>query len=122
MTDPAPSMDQIFACMAEAVEMDPSVKKKFNGSAFFDVEGKTFLLEAKRDNGNKEKQSDTPAADLQVKTSGATLQALLAKKMTPQQAFMNGKLKIKGNMGLAMKLTVVLDATRKQLALQLSKL
>jgi putative sterol carrier protein len=117
MTDPAPSLEHIFAAMAEVVEIDSTIKKKFNGTALFDVEGTTFLLHAKRDD-NKSK----PDPDLQIKTSMSTLLDLLAKKITPQQAFMKGKLKIKGKMSLAMKLTVVLDATRKHLALQHSKL
>ena len=33
-------------------------------------------------------------------------------KLNGQQAFMTGKLKIKGNMGLAMKLGKVMDAAR----------
>jgi putative sterol carrier protein len=117
MTDPAPSLEHIFAAMAEAVEIDSTIKKKFNGTALFDVEGTKFTLHAKRDENNN--KSDP---DLQVKTSASTLLDLLAKRITPQQAFMKGKLKIKGKMGLAMKLTVVLDATRKHLALQHSNL
>jgi putative sterol carrier protein len=117
MTDPAPSLEHIFAAMAEVVEIDSAIKKKFNGTALFDVEGTTFTLHAKR--GDSNNKSDP---DLQVKTSASTLLDLLAKKITPQQAFMKGKLKIKGKMGLAMKLTVVLDATRKHLALQHSNL
>ena len=38
---------------------------------------------------------------------------LVKKELNPQQAFMKGKLKIKGNMGLGMKLTAVLAATRQ---------
>jgi putative sterol carrier protein len=118
MTDPAPSLEHIFAAMAEVVEIDSTIKKKFNGSALFDVEGTKFTLHAKRDDDDNKKSEP----DLQVKTSASTLLDLLAKKITPQQAFMKGKLKIKGKMGLAMKLTVVLDATRKHLALQHSNL
>lgn len=39
--------------------------------------------------------------------------ALIANKLNPQQAFMKGLVKIKGNMGLAMKLNVVTAATRE---------
>jgi putative sterol carrier protein len=119
MTDPAPSLEHIFAAMAEVVEMDGTIKKKFNGTALFDVGGKTFLLQAKRDDNKNNSKSDP---DLEIKTSMSTLLDLLAKKITAQQAFMKGKLKIKGKMGLAMKLSVVLDATRKHLALQHSNL
>lgn len=38
---------------------------------------------------------------------------LAAGKLNPQQAFMKGKLKLKGNMAIAMKLNAVLDAARK---------
>lgn len=40
---------------------------------------------------------------------------MIRKEIQPQQAFMKGKLKIKGKMNLAMKLTAVLAATRKKL-------
>jgi putative sterol carrier protein len=76
----------------------------------FDVDGDEWCLDAKKGTLVKGKGENV---DLTVKTSLATLQQLLQKKLTPQQAFMKGKLKIKGKMGLAMKLTVVLAATRK---------
>lgn len=43
------------------------------------------------------------------------MQALITGKLKPQQAFMKGKIKVKGKMNLAMKLTAVLSATRKKL-------
>jgi putative sterol carrier protein len=46
----------------------------------------------------------------------------MAKRMTAQQAFMKGKLKIKGNLALATKLTAIFDATRKNLVFQASRL
>jgi 3-hydroxyacyl-CoA dehydrogenase/3a,7a,12a-trihydroxy-5b-cholest-24-enoyl-CoA hydratase len=47
--------------------------------------------------------------------SEANMIAMITKKLNPQQAFMKGKLKIKGKMPLAMKLTTVLAATAKKL-------
>lgn len=43
-----------------------------------------------------------------VEVSEADFNAILAKSLNPQMAFMSGKLKIKGDMGLAMKLGKVL--------------
>jgi len=51
--------------------------------------------------------------DLHVTVSEADMIKLVNKELNPQQAFMKGKLKIKGKMALAMKLTAVLAATRK---------
>ncbi|EEC46142.1 predicted protein [Phaeodactylum tricornutum CCAP 1055/1] len=90
------SLSDILAAMTEVAETDDSLKKKFNAIVRFDVEGQTLTLDVRKDRSGN----------------------LLAKRTTAQQAFMKGKLKIKGKMGLAMKLTVVLDATRKHLALQ----
>ena len=112
-----PSLEEITTAMTEAVEMDGSLKKKFNAVVSFDVEGESFRLDARKESGEPKEK-----ADLEVKTSLPVLQELLAKKITPQQAFMKGKLKIKGKMGLAMKLKLILDATRKHLALQTSRL
>lgn len=66
--------------------------------------------------------SETEKGDLKVKTSLKVLIKLLDKTLTPQQAFMKGMLKIKGSMGLAMKLSLIVNATRKQLAHENSKL
>jgi putative sterol carrier protein len=54
-------------------------------------------------------------ADLQVECSEEVMMNMIRKEIQPQQAFMKGMLKIKGKMGLAMKLTAVLAATRKKL-------
>ena len=110
-----PTAAEIKTAMVEAV--DDRIRKKFNATVSFSVDGaEPFVLKLKNDGDAGGK------VDLEVKTSLQTLQDLLAKKMTPQQAFMKGKLKIKGKMGLAMKLTMLLDATRKRLINQPSRL
>jgi putative sterol carrier protein len=52
-------------------------------------------------------------ADLEVTTSDETMAAMASGALNPQQAFMKGKIKLKGNMGVAMKLTTVIEAARK---------
>lgn len=106
------SLQQITDAMAIAVEQDGTIRKKFPTNVQFNVDGETYTLQV-MENG---------PVDLQVRTSIDTLRDLLEKKISPQQAFMKGKLKIKGKMALAMKLSLVLDATRKQMALQTSRL
>lgn len=115
-----PSLEELFSAMTAAVEADGSLKKRFNAIVIFDVDGKSLTLNAKT-TATTTTSSDDP--DLVVKTSLAVLLDLVNKKVKPQQAFMNkGKLKIKGKMALAMKLNLVLEATRKHLALQHSRL
>lgn len=106
------SLQQITDAMAIAVEQDGTIRQKFPTNVLFDVDGDTYTLQI----------IENAPVDLQVKTSINTLRELLERKISPQQAFMKGKLKIKGKMALAMKLSLVLDATRKQLALQTSRL
>lgn len=110
-----PSAPEIFAAMKEAVDTNPSLKSKFNASVEFQLKGTDpFRLDVTK----KVKQK----VDLVVIAPLEVFHKLIQKKLTPQQAFMQGKLKIKGKMGLAMKLTLILNATRKILSPQKSKL
>ena len=109
------SFADICTSMTNAVETDPSIKKRFNAVVSFHVDGEEFILDARSQNAEKN-VTTTSKPDLVVKTSVQTLRDLLAKKITSQQAFMKGKLKIKGKMALAMKLEKILSATRKHLS------
>ena len=112
--------EDILSAMKAAVETTPSLKSKFNAIVEFhlhnnnndddDATTKSITLDV-----SKSPTTIGTKPDLVVRTSREILVKILNKKLTPQQAFMQGKLKIKGNMGLAMKLTLVVNATRKQL-------
>eukprot|EP00978_Attheya_sp_CCMP212_P026681 scaffold88272_cov57-Attheya_sp.AAC.5 len=109
---------ELFAAMTVAVSEDPSLAKKFRGSIVFQMDdGEAIFVDFKATPAMVQtlESSKPPKADLTVKTNLKTMQLLLTKKLTPQQAFMKRKLKLKGNMGLAMKLNALLAATRKQL-------
>lgn len=110
-----PSSQELVAAMQEAVAATPSLKSKFNASVEFQLTGsESFRLDISKSKKDK--------ADLIVIASLEVFHKLLNKKLTPQQAFMQGKLKIKGKMGLAMKLTLILNATRKVLQKNRSRL
>lgn len=52
--------------------------------------------------------ADAGEADCIITASAETFQGLLAGDLSPTAAFMTGKLKVEGDMGLAMKLGSVL--------------
>ncbi|XP_012677121.1 sterol carrier protein 2b isoform X1 [Clupea harengus] len=83
--------------------------KKIGGIFAFKVkdgpDGKeaTWIVDVK--NGNGCVHNDTAKkADCTIAMSDTDLLALMTGKMNPQTAFFQGKLKITGNMGMAMKL------------------
>mmetsp|Transcript_20752 Transcript_20752/g.29297 ORF Transcript_20752/g.29297 Transcript_20752/m.29297 type:complete len:116 (-) Transcript_20752:1412-1759(-) len=106
------SKEEIYAAMTQALEgsSGENLKKKFNASVVFVVDGVAWALDAKNLTLKKEKMK---GADLTVIATLQVMQDLLTKKLTPQQAFLRRKIRVKGNMGLAMKLTFVVAATRK---------
>ena len=70
----------------------------------------TWTVDLKNGSGSVTYGDTGAKADLTVTVSDADFVALANKKLNPQQAFMRGKIKVKGNMGVAMKLGKVLDA------------
>lgn len=84
------------------------------------MDGEQFLLSlgAKGAENSAKSVENGAKADLTVTISTENLMKLVSadSKITPQQAFMKGMLKIKGKMALAMKLTVVLGATKRLLS------
>ena len=109
------STDVIFTAVREAL---PLWQSKLKAVMIMCIDGEDWLCDGK--NGIVEKLDSAPPTDVEltVSTSLTTFQELMDSKMTAQQAFMKGKLNIKGNMGLAMKLTSVIGATQKYLPQQ----
>nr|XP_014353594.1 PREDICTED: non-specific lipid-transfer protein-like [Latimeria chalumnae] len=83
--------------------------KKIGGVFAFKVKGgpdgkeASWIVDVKNGKGSVEVDSDKKA-DCTITMSDGDLLALMTGKMNPQTAFFQGKLKIAGNMGMAMKL------------------
>lgn len=86
--------------MALAAGLDAKVKCDFgdDGKIFVDATQNPPVV-----------SHDDEDADLTLETSLETFQAILDGSQDPNIAFMMGKLKVKGNMGLAMKLNAILE-------------
>ncbi len=71
----------------------------FDGTAKFEIEGEgTIMVD---ENGVRVGDEE---ADVTMTASAETFQGIIEGDVNPTTAFMSGKLKIDGNMGLAMKL------------------
>lgn len=57
--------------------------------------------------------------DVTISMKDNDLSLLLAGKLAPQQAYFQGRLKIKGNMGLAMKLQQLMKSNAAQIKAKL---
>lgn len=101
---------EIFAAMRDRVAANPGKVAGMKGAYQFEVsgdEGGTF--HAVFDNGSYdigEGAVENPGCTVMV--SATDFQALTSGKANPTALFMSGKLKIKGDMGLALKLQNVL--------------
>ncbi len=73
---------------------------------------RSWLVDLKSGNGSLSESEDK--ADCMITISDADFVQLVDGKLNPQQAFMQGKIKIKGNMMLAQKLQVLFDANKRK--------
>jgi 3-hydroxyacyl-CoA dehydrogenase/3a,7a,12a-trihydroxy-5b-cholest-24-enoyl-CoA hydratase len=109
----------VFGVMGEAITrggLGPDLVKQVKGVIRFDLgNGAVYTIDLKNGSGSVSQSADGKA-DITIKISEENFIALTEEKLNPQQAFMQGKLKIKGNMGLAMKLQKVIGATKAKAA------
>lgn len=96
--------------MSEIVEQAVAVLSEkmggagFDGVAKLDIEGEGALM-IDADGA----RAGDDEADVTLRASAETFQAILAGELNPTGAFMTGKLAVDGDMGMAMKLGTVLS-------------
>src|SRR3984893_2859212 len=84
-------------------EADPAKLAGLDTTYLFEIEGAGDWLVANHD-GHLHVTEGTGAADCTIQTSGGTFARIVAGEQNPTTAYMTGKIKIKGDMGAAMKL------------------
>jgi putative sterol carrier protein len=82
---------------------DASKTAGMNNSYVFDVEG-AGQWTVRVDDGQVTVEEGVQDADTTITASEETFQKIVAGEQNPTTAYMTGKLKIKGDMGAAMKL------------------
>lgn len=97
------TFEEFTAKVTEAVADAPNVGKKLKlkldeGAVLIDMTGDKAVV-----------SNDDTEADTTIKTSIETLDKLRSGNLNPMMAMMTGKLKIDGDMGLAMKLQSLLS-------------
>jgi len=104
----------LFEQMAAAVSSDGAKLVKAGGAIFQFVISDTdtkFCLDLKNGNGSA-KFEENSSADVTITIADADMVAMADGKLDGMQAFMGGKLKIKGNMMLAQKLAGIIEAAK----------
>ena len=82
---------------------DPAKLAGVDNSYLFDIDGEgQWLVEVRA--GRVTVTPGSGEADATITTSGETFEKIVAGDQNPTTAYMTGKLKIKGDMGAAMKL------------------
>lgn len=115
--------EELFQLMAEVLKSDgDQLRKQLKGVFRFEVknsEGQsaTWTVDMKSDSGGVEKD-DKKKADVTLVLSDRDLIDVMNGVMDPQKAFFQGRLKVRGNMALAMRL----KSFQTQLAKYRSKL
>lgn len=83
---------------------DSSKTEGMNNSYVFDIEGAGTWTVRVSDGAVKVSDGAEEGTDATITTSEATFEKIVAGEQNPTTAYMTGKLKLKGDMGAAMKL------------------
>jgi putative sterol carrier protein len=97
----ADTVQEFFDTLGDRADSEKTAG--MNNSYLFDIEGAGQWVVAVRD-GAVSVSEGGGEADTTITTSEETMMAVVRGEQNPTTAYMTGKLKIKGDMGAAMKL------------------
>jgi putative sterol carrier protein len=99
----AETVQEFFAALASRA--DTSKTAGMTNSYFFDIEGAgTWKVDVDDGSVSVSEGGADGDADVTISTSQETFERIIAGEQNPTSAYMTGKLKVKGDMGAAMKL------------------
>lgn len=82
--------------------------QKINASFLFDIAGEHWLVDLTKEDGWVKKSNGEAQCTITIKDSDDWVK-LAAGKLNPTMAFMQGKIRVKGDMSLALKLQSLLS-------------
>jgi putative sterol carrier protein len=98
----AETVQEFFATLASRA--DTSKTAGMTNSYFFNIEGAGTWMVDVDDGSVTVSEGGDDDADVTIATSQETFEKIIAGEQNPTSAYMTGKLKVKGDMGAAMKL------------------
>jgi len=109
----------VFTALASTIKANPDLVKKINGVYQFNITpaaggAKQWTVDLKTAPGAVKQGPAEPKADCTLTLKEADFIDLMSGKLDGQAAFMQGKLKIAGNMSFAMKLGQITKAAKPQ--------
>lgn len=107
-----PEMNEVFGMIDAALKFDPEVAQGKEGVYQFDLTGdeESTTYQIILDEEPRTVQGEEKEADCTLTLTADDFKELVAGNLNPTGAFMQGKLTIKGNMGLALKMQTVLNS------------
>ena len=97
----AQSSREVFEGLEERI--DPARTAGMTNTYLFDVDGQLWTV-AVDDGSVKVTEGDGGGSDVAITTSAETFQKIASGEQNPTSAYMTVKIKVKGDMGAAMKL------------------
>ena len=97
-----PSVQEFFGSLESRV--DPSRTAGMTNTYVFDIDGAGQWTVAVDDGRVSVTDGASPDADCTITSSEENFGRIVAGELNPTSAYMTGKLKVKGDMGAAMKL------------------
>lgn len=96
------SVNEFFEGLPARV--DPTRTAGVNKTYVFDIAGAGVWTVAVRDAGVEVTEGDSGGGDVRISSSADNFERILSGEQKPERAYMMGKIKVKGDMGAAMKL------------------
>jgi len=110
-----PTIDEIFRNIDSALREDPSRSQGTVAVFQFDIGGEEAGIYqiVMRENEAYAHEGVQETPDCTISIDGEHFKKLMTGQLNPMMAVMSGKLKIQGNLGLAMRLNEILAAYQK---------